>query len=82
MIAPIKKTQTKSGSSSQMSAEPPRVCAARPGADAGFLCVAEGDGALGVVDAEGDGALGVVDDEVGVDAVGVGVVAVGVSGNC
>jgi hypothetical protein len=71
MIAPIKKTQRASGSSSQMGAKPLWACAGCRDADAGGLCVADRDGGVGVVE-----------DEIGADVVGIGVVAVGVSGNC
>jgi hypothetical protein len=85
MIAPIKKTQAASGSSSsQVSATPLRVCEARRGVDAFDFCVAEragdADGAVG--DGDVDGTVDVVDGEDGADVVGVGVLAVGASGNC
>jgi hypothetical protein len=98
MIAPIKKTQTARGSSSQMSSKPLCVCAACRGVDAGALCVGDGgrdvDGEAGagvVVDGEAgagvvvDGEAGagvVVDGEAGAGVVGTGVVAVGARGNC
>jgi hypothetical protein len=88
MIAPIKKTQTARGSSSQMSSKPLCVCAACRGVDAGALCVGDGgrdvDGEAGagvVVDGEA-GAGVVVDGEAGAGVVGTGVVAVGARGNC
>jgi hypothetical protein len=89
MIAPIKKTHAVSGSSSQVSAKPLRVCEARRGAGAVDLCVVEGagdvDGEVGAV-VLGVGVVvvgvGAVAVRVGAVAVRVGAVAVGVSGNC
>jgi hypothetical protein len=54
-----------------MGAKPLWACAGCRDADAGGLCVADRDGGVGVVE-----------DEFDADVVGVGVVAVGLSGNC